>query len=66
MKKYIAIILALLFVFTVAIVGCEKKAETPKPAEQPAMTPATPAPAPAPAPAPEPAPAPAPEKPAKK
>jgi hypothetical protein len=35
MKKYIAIILALLFVFTVAIVGCEKKAEAPKPAEQP-------------------------------
>jgi len=58
MKKYIAIILALVFVFAVALVGCEKK-EPPKPAEQPAMTPAAPAPAPA-------APAPAPAKPAKK
>ena len=65
MKKYIAIILALVFVFTVALVCCEKKQEAPKPAEQPAMTPAAPAPAPVPAPAPE-APAPAPAKPAKK
>ncbi len=61
MKKYIAIILALVFVFTVALVGCEKKQEAPKPAEQPAMTPA-----PAPAPEPAPAPAPAPESPTKK
>ena len=61
MKKYIAIILALAFVSTVALVGCEKKQEAPKPAEQPAMT----APA-APAPAPAAAPAPAPAKPAKK
>ena len=65
MKKYIAIILTIVFVFTVALVGCEKKQEAPKPAEQPAMTPAAPAPAPVPAPAPE-APAPAPAKPAKK
>jgi basic membrane protein A len=63
MKKYIAIISALVFVFTIAFVGCEKKQEVPKPAEQPAMTPPPPAPAPiAPAPAPKPAPA----KPAKK
>ena len=61
MRKYIAIILALVIVFTVALVGCEKKQEAPKPAEQPAMTPAAPAPAPA-----VPAPAPAPESPAKK
>jgi hypothetical protein len=63
MKKYIAIILALAFVFTVALVGCEKK-EAPKPAAQPTVTPVVPAPAPAPAPAPKPAPAPM--KPAKK
>jgi uncharacterized lipoprotein NlpE involved in copper resistance len=64
MKKYIVIILALVFVFTVALVGCEKKAEPPKPVQQPAVTPVTPIAAPAPAPAPKPAPAPA--KPAKK
>ncbi len=63
MKRYIAIILALVFAFTVALVGCEKKQEAPKPAEQPAMTPPAPAPAPTPA---VPAPAPTPEKPAKK
>jgi len=62
MKKYFAIILALVFASTVALVGCEKKAEAPKPAEQSAVTPTVP---PAPAPA-APAPAPAPAKPAKK
>lgn len=65
MRKYIAIISALVFVFTVALVGCEKKAkkaEAPKPVQQ--VTPAAPAPMPIPAPAPAPAPVPA--KPAKK
>lgn len=63
MKKYIAIILSLVFIFTVALVGCEKKAEAPK-VEQPVVAP-VPAPAPIPV-APAPAPAPAPAKPAKK
>ncbi len=64
MKKYFAIILTLVFIFTIALVGCEKKAEAPKAAE-PIAAPATPAPAPIAVPAP-PAPAPAPAKPAKK
>lgn len=69
MKKYFVVFLVLVFVATVGLIGCEKKAEAPKPAEQPAVTP-PPAPAPVtPAPAPKPAapaPAPAPAKPAKK
>lgn len=64
MKKYIAIIMTLVFIFTVALVGCEKKAEPPK-VEQPIVAPAAPAPVPVPAPAPA-KPAPAPAKPAKK
>ncbi len=63
MKKFVMLMLALVLVAMVALVGCEKKAEAPKPAEQPAMAPTAPA-APAPA-APAPA-APAPEAPAKK
>ncbi len=63
MKKYFAIILALVFVFTVALIGCEKKQEPPKPVEQPAVTPPPPPPAPAPAPTPVPV---KPAKPAKK
>ncbi|OGW36476.1 MAG: hypothetical protein A2010_05565 [Nitrospirae bacterium GWD2_57_9] len=60
MKKYFAIISALTFVFTVSLLGCEKKAEAPK--AEPVVTPAAPAPAPVAAPVPAPAPA----KPAKK
>ncbi len=63
MKKIFVIIMALVFVFTVALIGCEKKQEAPKAESQPVAVPA-PAPAPAPA-APAPA-APAPSKPAKK
>jgi len=62
MKKISIIMLSFVLVLSVAFFGCEKKAEAPKPAEQPAMAP-PPAPAPDPAPA---APAPAPAKPAKK
>jgi pyruvate/2-oxoglutarate dehydrogenase complex dihydrolipoamide acyltransferase (E2) component len=66
MKKISVIMLSFVLVLSVAFFGCEKKAEAPKPAEQPAVAP-PPAPAPAPAPAPvAPAPAPAPAKPAKK
>lgn len=65
MKKYFAIILALAFVFTVVLLGCEKKTEPPKPTSQPVAVPAAPAPAPVAAPAPAPAPA-KPAKPAKK
>ena len=71
MKRLSAFLLILVIGITVAFAGCEKKAqETPKPVQQPAMTP-PPAPAPAPAAAPAaPAPAPAAEpetaKPAKK
>jgi hypothetical protein len=57
MKKFFVVALALVLTATVALIGCEKKAEAPKPGEQPAMTPA---------PAPAPAPAPVPAKPAKK
>lgn len=57
MKKFFVVVLAMVLTATVALIGCEKKAEAPKPAEQPAMTPA---------PAPAPAPAPVPAKPAKK
>ena len=63
MKKTFIIMLSLVFVSSVAFLGCEKKAEAPKPAAQPAVTPPpapmTPVPA-AVAPA-----APAPAKPAK-
>ena len=62
MKKLFMIVLALVLMAAVALIGCEKKAEAPKPAEMPAMAPAAPAPA-APAPA---TPAPAPAAPAKK
>jgi hypothetical protein len=62
MKKISIIMLSFVLVLSVAFFGCEKKAEAPKPAEQPAV-----APPPAPEPAPvAPAPAPAPAKPAKK
>jgi len=67
MKKYFVVLFVLVFVATVGLIGCEKKAEAPKPAEQPAVTPPPPptvTPAPAPKPA-APAPAPAPVKPAK-
>ena len=69
MKKLFILVLSVIFVLSVALVGCEKKkVEAPKPAAPSVVTPppapATPAPAPAPvAPA---APAPAPAKPAKK
>ena len=59
MKKISIIMLSFVLVLSVAFLGCEKKAEAPKPAEQPAV-------APPPAPTPAPAPAPAPAKPAKK
>ena len=59
MKKFFVVALTLVLTATVALMGCEKKAEAPKPVGQPAMTPA-------PAPAPTPAPAPVPKKPAKK
>ncbi len=62
MKKYLVLIFAVAFASTVALLGCEKKAEAPK--AQPTVTPA--APAPAPTPVAVPAPAPAPAKPAKK
>jgi len=62
-KRIFVFILVLAFSAGIALVGCEKKAEAPKPAAQPAMTPP---PAPTPAPAAAPAPAPTPEKPAKK
>jgi hypothetical protein len=52
MKKISIIMLAMVFAAAVAFVGCEKKAQPPKPAEQPAMAPVAPAPAPAPAPVP--------------
>ncbi|MEW6109400.1 MAG: hypothetical protein AB1632_09585 [Nitrospirota bacterium] len=58
MKKFLAIMLTLIMVLSLALtIGCQKKEEAPKPAEAPA-------PEQAPAPAPEQAPAPAPEKPA--
>jgi hypothetical protein len=66
MKRLVAILIALVLVAAFGLVGCEKKAETPAPVEQPAMTPTPPPPPPAPAPAPAPAPKPAPAKPAKK
>jgi hypothetical protein len=59
-KKYFVFILVLVLSAGIALVGCEKKAEAPKPAAQPAMTPPPAPPPPAPAPAPMPA------KPAKK
>ncbi len=62
MKKYFVLILALAFVSTVALFGCEKKAVAPK--AEPTVAPAAPAPAPIPTPVATPAPAPA--KPAKK
>jgi hypothetical protein len=53
MKKLFVFVLTLAFLFTVALVGCEKKQEAPKPLmQQPAVTPPPPPPAPAPAPAP--------------
>ena len=61
MKKFTIMMLAMIFVAAVALVGCEKKAQPPKPAEQPSMAPVAPAPAPAPAPVPA-----KPAKPAKK
>jgi hypothetical protein len=55
MKKISIIMLSIVLALSVAFLGCEKKAEAPKPAEQPAVAP-PPAPEPAPvAPAPEPA-----------
>ena len=63
MKKISIIMLSFVLVLSVAFLGCEKKAEAPKPAEQPAVAPPPAAPEPAPAPV---APAPAPAKPAKK
>ena len=57
MKKFFVVALALVLTAMIALIGCEKKAEAPKPVGQPAMTPA---------PAPAPAPAPVPAKPAKK
>lgn len=62
MKKISIILLSFVLALSVAFLGCEKKAEAPKPAEQPAVAP-PPTPAPEPAPV---APAPAPAKPAKK
>jgi hypothetical protein len=59
MKKISIIMLSFVLILSVAFLGCEKKAEAPKPAEQPAV-------APPPAPAPDPVPAPVPAKPAKK
>jgi len=61
MKKFSIIMLAMVFAAAVALVGCEKKAQPPKPADQPSMAPVAPAPAPAPAPVPA-----KPSKPAKK
>jgi hypothetical protein len=61
MKKFFIMMFAMVFVTAVALVGCEKKAQPPKPAEQPSMAPVAPAPAPAPAPVPA-----KPAKPAKK
>jgi 2-oxoglutarate dehydrogenase E2 component (dihydrolipoamide succinyltransferase) len=61
MKKFSIMILAMVFAAAVALVGCEKKAQPPKPADQPSMAPVAPAPAPAPAPVPA-----KPAKPAKK
>ena len=63
MKKFFMMMLAMVFVAAVALVGCEKKAQPPKPADQPSMAPVAPAPAQAPAPAPVPK---KPAKPAKK
>lgn len=65
MKKISIILLSFVLALSVALFGCEKKAEAPKPAEQPAVAP-PPAPAPVPAAPAAPAPAPAPAKPAKK
>lgn len=64
MKKISVIMLSFVLVLSVAFLGCEKKAEAPKPAEQPAVMPPSDVPAPAPV-EPAPAPAPEPEKPAK-
>lgn len=65
MKRVFIALLCLMFIAAVFTIGCEKKAEAPKPA-MPEVQPA-PAPAPTPAPAPPaPAPVPKPAKPAKK
>ncbi len=60
MKKYFVLITVLVLSAGIALVGCEKKAEAPKPV---VSTPSITVP---PAPAPVPAPAPTPAKPAKK
>jgi energy-converting hydrogenase Eha subunit F len=59
MKKIFAVLIAMVFVLTFAVVGC-KKAEEPAPAEAPKVeAPVAPAPAATAVPAPEAAPAPA-------
>lgn len=67
MKRFLVVLVCLMFVAAVGFIGCKKKEQQPKPVQKPVVTPVAPAPTPEPAPAPPPPPAPKkPSKPAKR